>query len=164
LIFLSIIIFSKEKMKEMGKYGKNLVQNPKYELGLEGMGKGRQCPAMTYMSNELVPGSNVYVEIGWVWDIPDPNHIPEHEHSDSDEFVFHIGSDHNNPEDLGGEIEFVVGGETLEINKTSVVYIPKGVVHGPLKWKSFTRPHIQMTMIMNAGTLAEAAPAGYKGK
>jgi hypothetical protein len=103
-------------------------------------------------------------ENGWIWDIPDPNHIPEHVYSNSDEFVFHIGSDHNNPEDLGGEIEFVVGGETLEIKKASAVYIPKGVVHGPLKWESFTRPHIQMTMIMNAGTLAEAAPAGYRGK
>jgi hypothetical protein len=151
-------------MKKMKKYSKNLVQNPKYEVGVEGMVKGRQCPTMTYMSNELVPGSNIYVEMGWVWDIPDPNDIPEHKHPDSDEFVFHIGSDHNNPEDLGGEIEFVVGGETLKIKKTSIVYIPKGVVHGPLKWKSFTRPHIQMTVIMNAGTLAEAAPAGYKGK
>jgi hypothetical protein len=148
----------------MKEYSQYLVQNPKYEVGMEGLVKGRQCPTMTYMSNELVPGSNVYVELGWVWDIPNPNHIPEHEHANSDEFVFHIGSDHDNPEDLGGEIEFVVGGETLNIKKTSAVYIPKGVVHGPLIWKSYTRPHIQMTVILNAGSLSEAAPAGYKGE
>lgn len=149
----------------MAKYYKNLVQKPRYEVRTEFDDiKGRQYPTMTYMSNELVPGSNVYIEIGWVWAMPDPNpHIPEHSHDNSDEFVLHIGSDPKNPEDLGGEIEFVVGGETLKINKTSALYVPKGVIHGPLTWKSVTRPHLQMTIIMGAGTLAEAAPAGYKG-
>lgn len=149
----------------MAKYYKNLVQKPRYEVRTEFDDiTGRQYPTMTYMSNELVPGSNVYIEMGWVWAMPDPNpHIFEHSHDNSDEFVLHIGSDHKNPEDLGGEIEFVVGGETLKINKTSVLYVPKGVIHGPLTWKSVTRPHLQMTIIMGAGTLAEAAPAGYKG-
>jgi hypothetical protein len=147
-------------------YYKNLVQKPKYEVGtVYGEIKGRQYPTMTFMSNELVPGSNVYIEMGWVYAMPDPNpHIPEHSHSDSDEFVLHIGSDYKNPEDLGGEIEFVVGGQPLKINKTSALYVPAGVVHGPLTWKSVTRPHLQMTVIMGAGTLAEAAPAGYGGE
>ena len=149
----------------MAKYYKNLVQKPRYEVRTEYDDiKGRQYPTMTYMSNELVPGSNVYIEMGWVWAMPDPNpHIFEHSHDKSDEFVLHIGSDPKNPEDLGGEIEFVVGGEPLKINKTSALYVPKGVIHGPLTWKSLTRPHLQMTIIMGAGTLAEAAPAGYKG-
>ena len=97
--------------------------------------------------------------------MPDPNpHIPEHSNSDHDEFVLHIGSDYKNPEDLGGEIEFVVGGEPLKINRTSALYMSAGVVHGPLTWKSVARPHLHMTIIMGAGTIAEAAPAGYKGK
>lgn len=148
----------------MAEYYKNLVQKPKYELGAAHSGiKGRQSPTMTFMSNDLVPGSNVYMEIGWVWAVPDPNRIPEHSHPKYDEFVLHIGSDPNNPEDLGGEIEFVVGGEPLKITKTSALYVPAGLIHGPLSWKSVTRPHLQMTMIIGAGTLAEAAPAGYKG-
>jgi hypothetical protein len=149
----------------MGRWEKNLVQKPKYEVGtVYGEIKGRQYPTMTFMSNELVPGSNVYIEMGWVYSMPDPNpHIPEHSHSDSDEFVLHIGSDVNNPEDLGGEIEFVVGGEPLKINKTSALYVPKGIVHGPLTFKKVDRPMLQMTFIMGAGNLAQAAPAGYKG-
>jgi len=96
--------------------------------------------------------------------MPDPNpHIPEHTHAESDEFVLHIGSDYKNPEDLGGEIEFVVGGEPLKINKTSALYIPAGVVHGLLTWKSVAWPHLQMTIIMGAGTLAEAAAGDIKG-
>ena len=149
----------------MADYYKYLVQKPKYEARTEFDDvKGRQYPTMTFMSNELVPGSNVYIEMGWVWAMPDPNpHIPEHSHSNSDEFVLHIGSDPKNPEDLGGEIEFVVGGQPLKINKTSALYVPAGVAHGPVTWKSITRPHLQMTIIMGAGTLVEAAPAGYGG-
>jgi hypothetical protein len=150
----------------MADYYKNLVTKPKYEARTEFDDvKGRQYPTMTFMSNELVPGSNVYIEMGWVYAMPDPNpHIPAHTHANSDEFILHIGSDYKNPEDLGGEIELVVEGQPLKINKTSAIYIPKGVVHGPLTWKSVTRPHIQMTIIMGAGTLAEAAPAGYGGE
>lgn len=148
----------------MGRWEKNLIQKPRYELGASVTPiKGRQFPTMTFMNNELVPGSNVYIEMGWVYTMPDPNpHIPEHEHSDSDEIVMHIGSDVNNPEDLGGEIEFVVGGEPLTINKTSALYVPKGVVHGPLTFKKVNRPMLQMTIVMGAGNLAEAAPGGFK--
>lgn len=149
----------------MDKYYKNLVQKPKYEARTEFDDVNvRQYPTMTFMSNEFVPGSNVYIEKGWIWTMPDPNpHIPEHTHAESDEFVLHIGSDYKNPEDLGGEIEFVVGGEPLKINRTLAYYVPAGVVHSPLTWKSVARPHLQMTIIMGAGTLAEAVPAGYKG-
>ena len=70
------------------------------------------------MSNELVPGSNLYLEIGWVYEMPEPNpHIFEHSHDRHNEVVLHIGSDPTNPEDLGGEIEFVVGGEPLIFDK-----------------------------------------------
>jgi hypothetical protein len=150
----------------MASYAKNLVTKPRYEVQTDFDDiKGRQYPTMTYMSNDLVPGSNVYIEMGWVYAMPDPNpHIPKHTHANSDEFILHIGSDYKNPEDLGGEIELVVEGEPIKINKTSAIYIPKGVVHGPLTWKGVSRPHLQMTIIMGAGTLAEAAPAGYKGK
>jgi hypothetical protein len=148
------------------KYGKNLVKKPAREVNITVPGKitGREYPTLTYMSNDLVPGCNVYIELGWIWDMPDPNpHILEHTH-DYDEVVLHIGSDLNNPEDLGAEIEFVVGGEPLIIDKTSALFVPKGVKHGPLTWKRVDRPHIQMAIMLGAGTLAESAPGGYSGK
>jgi hypothetical protein len=148
------------------KYGKNLVKKPAREVNVTVLGKikGREYPTMTYMSNDLVPGCNVYIELGWIWDMPEPNpHILEHTH-DYDEVVLHIGSDLNNPEDLGAEIEFMVGGEPLIIDRTSALFVPKGVKHGPLTWKRVDRPHIQMAIMLGAGTLAESAPGGYSGK
>ena len=142
-------------------YRKNLVEKPHYEVGGNQEIKGRQNPTMTFMSNDLVPGSDMYIEIGWVYEIPQPNpHILAHAH-DYDEIVLHIGTDPGNPEYLGGEIEFVVGGEKIIINKTSALFIPKGVDHGPLTWKKVDKPHIQMVVMPGAGTIKESNPAGY---
>ena len=118
---------------------------------------------MTLISSELVPGSNIYIELGWVWDMPDPNpHIYEHTHHEGcNEIVLHISSGPNNPEDFGAEIEFVVDGQPLVFNTTSGIFIPVGVKHGPVTWKKLIRPYLQMTMVLGAGTMAEADSGGH---
>lgn len=139
-------------------YSKYLVAKPVYEAGPPV--KGRQSPSMTYMSNSLVPGCNMYVEVGWIWDMPTPNpHIHEHSHN-FDEIVLHIGSDLDNPEDLGGEIEYVMEGEPLVFDKTSALFVPAGVKHGPLTWKKFTKPHMEMAIMIGTGSYKEGWPTG----
>jgi len=146
------------------KYASNLVKKPIREIVKPYPVKGRQIPTMTYMSNGLVPGSNVYVELGWIWKVPEPNpQILEHTH-DYNEIVLHIGTDPDNPEELGGEVEFVVGGEKLTIDKTSALYVPEGLKHGPLTWKRVDKPHLLMTVMIGAGTLEQAKPGGFSVK
>ena len=146
--------------KRIEKY---LVSKPAYEVVPPFEVKGR-IPAMTLMSNNLIPGSDMYVEAGWVLAMPDPNpHIGEHAHN-YDEIVIHLGIDPKNPEELGAEIEFVVDGKALTIEKTSSVFVPKGVKHGPLTWKRFDKPHLEMTIMIGAGSLAEADPGGHREK
>jgi hypothetical protein len=140
---------------------KLFVKKPAYEVIPEKEVKGRYH-AMTLMSNNLVSGSNMYIETGWVFAMPDPaTHIHEHVH-DYDEIVIHIGTDPQNQEDLGGEIEFMMDGQPLLIDKTSAVYVPKGIKHGPLTWKKCTRPHLELTIMIGAGSLAEADPGGHQ--
>jgi hypothetical protein len=140
---------------------KYVVEKPAYEVIPKFEVKGR-IPAMTLMSSNLVPGTKMYIETGWVLGMPDPNpHIGEHTH-DYDEIVLHIGTDPNNPEDLGGEIEIGMDGESVTINRTSAIYIPKGMKHGPLVWKKFGHPHLELTIMIGAGTLAEADPGGHE--
>jgi hypothetical protein len=62
---------------------------------------------------------------------------------------------------LGAEIEFVVGDEKLIMDKTSVLFIPKGVKHGPLTWKKVNKLHLEMVVMLGAGTIKESNPAGY---
>jgi hypothetical protein len=142
-------------------YQENLVKVPHREVGDGKVIKGRQNPTMTYMSNKLVPGSNTYIEIGWIYEMPEPNpHIHSHSHN-YDEIVLHIGADPQNPEYLGAEIEFVIGDEKVIIDKTSSLFVPKNVKHGPLTWKKVEKPHIEMVVMLGAGTVEESNPAGY---
>lgn len=142
---------------------KLFLSSPAYEVvpALEVAGR---IPAMTLMSNNIIPGADHYVEAGWIMGMPDPNpHIFEHTH-DYDEIVMHIGCDPNDQEDLGAEIEFILDGHALTIDKTSSVFVPKGMKHGPLTWKRFTKPHLEMTIMIGAGSLAEADPGGHQDK
>jgi len=145
------------------RYSRNLVTVPLREVAEGVRVKGRTNPTLTYMSNDLVPGSNMYIEFGWIWQMPEPNpHIFDHMHGDYDEIVFHIGSDPQNPEYLGAEIEFTIGDEKLLVDKTSAIYVPKGVKHGPVTWNIVEKPHIQMAMVLGAGSIRDANPGGHR--
>jgi hypothetical protein len=144
--------------KDVRRY---VVDKPTYEVVPVEEVLGRN-PAMTLMSNTLVPGSHTYIETGWALAMPDPaTHIYEHVH-DYDEIVIHMGSDPNHQEDLGGEVDFYIDGEPVTINTTSAVFVPKGVKHGPITWKKFTRPHFQLTVMLGADTLDDADPGGHR--
>jgi len=43
----------------------------------------------------------------------------------------------------------------------SALFAPAGVKHGPVTREKARRPHIQMAMVLGAGTVAEAAPGGH---
>jgi hypothetical protein len=140
------------------KFEKYLVRNPIREGDRKG--RGFTNPALSYLSNDLVPGCNIFLDYRWYLSMPEPNPlITEHEH-DYDEIVLHIGSDPDHPEDLGGEVEAVVGGERLTFNQTTALYLPRGTKHGPFIWKKFERPHIQMAIVLGGGTVATARPGG----
>jgi hypothetical protein len=143
------------------KHDRYIVRKPAYEVTPKFEVKGR-IPAMTLMSGNLVPGSRMYIETGWILGMPDPNpHIGEHTHA-YDEIVLHIGTDPANPEDLGGVIEIGLEGRPVTIDSTSAIYVPKGMKHGPLVWKKFTKPHLEMTIMIGASTVEEADPGGHE--
>jgi len=116
--------------------------------------EGRQNPTMTYLSRVQIPQVNNYLEFGWIWDVPRPP-IPKMRHDDFDEIVVHIGSDPERPGALGGVLEFGIGDELLELDATHCAFIPRLLDHGPLAWREVTRPHIEMAIMIGAGTLEE---------
>jgi quercetin dioxygenase-like cupin family protein len=135
-------------------YEKYLVRKPVYEAF--GGVKNRQSPTMTFMSSQQVPEANYYIEIGWIYGIPEPNpSLHEHKH-DYDEIVLHWGGNYETPQVLGGEIEFYVDGQPITFNTTTGFYFPKGTPHGPVTWKKFHAPHIQMAMMLGTGGAGEA--------
>jgi hypothetical protein len=137
---------------------KYLVRKPVHEGDRKG--HGFTNPALCYLSNDLVPGCNIFMDYRWFFSMPEPKSvIPEHSH-DYPEIIFHMGSDPDNPEDLGGEIEMGVGDEILTFNQTTALYLPAGTKHGPFTWKKFKRPHMQMAIVLGGGTIATSKPGG----
>jgi len=69
---------------------------------------------------------------------------PEHCH-DFDEYLGYIGSDPNNPLDLGCDFEIHVGGEVIKTDKSCIIFIPAGVKHCPYYIRNMMRPIIGFT-------------------
>lgn len=139
--------------KDNFDYEQYAIRSPMRESGTF-FTQGRQIPTMTYMSRTQINVANYYLEFGWIWDIPKPD-IPEMRHDKYDEIVLHIGGDPDNPEDLGADMQFGLGGELISLNTSNAVFIPKGLRHGPLIWNQVSKPHIEMAIMLGAGTLEE---------
>ena len=59
---------------------------------------------------------------------------------DFDEIIGFGGTNRNYPRELGGEIEFWLGGEKHIITKTCLIFIPKGVEHCPIYFRRVDTP------------------------
>jgi hypothetical protein len=156
-----------DPLKEWGKKGENkkpvnkekfdyeqyVVRCPMRESPGAISGKGRQSPTMTYMSETQVTGIKTYLEFGWIWTVIEPIH--EMKHDNFEEIVLHIGNDPDNPEDLGADMTFGLAGEEVKYNTNFAMFIPRGMSHGPLVWHDVRRHHIEMAIMLGAGTLKE---------
>lgn len=135
------------------KYESYMVREPLYEAFPSV--KNRQSPPMTFMSSRQVPGARHSVRLGWITGIPDPNpHVFEHVHA-YDQIVHYWGGNAATPQVLGGEIEFYIGGQPVAFNTTTCIFIPRGTPHGPVTWKKFQFPHVEMVMTLDEGQPAQ---------
>ena len=146
-----------------GKYGANHVSVPIREVGANMKVSGITLPTYTYMSNRLVPGSNVYLEFSWIYEMPQPSLVVPAAHAHPyDQVTLMIGSDPQRPEYLGAEVESYLGGEKLVTDTTGATFMPKGVEHGHVTWKKFERPHIMMSIMLGTGDFDVANPGALK--
>jgi len=140
------------------KYGKYIlseykapaVEAPWSPPNLTGVAKGKGGRVF-YMDSSIVPGAS-YMECVWV--MPRPAGTPTgggrrvgtepHTH-DYDEVIAFIGTDNNDPYDLGAEVELWLGDEKHIITKSSLVYIPAGLKHCPLTFLRVDKPVFHFT-------------------
>jgi hypothetical protein len=80
---------------------------------------------------------------------------PPHKHDDYEEIFCFLGTDKNNPVDLGAEIEWWLGEDdkldTLKFNTSSAVHIPKGLAHFPLRITKVRRPFFLIVCMPGTG-------------
>jgi hypothetical protein len=107
-------------------------------------------PLMTYMSSRQVPGADYRIELGWITGMPQPAAPVRNHVHDSDQIVLFLGADHKRPQVLGGEIEFGIGDQPVVFNTSAGIYIPGGLPHGPVSWKQYHSPQIQMSLMLGS--------------
>ncbi len=70
--------------------------------------------------------------------------LEPHKHDDFDEMFLFMGTNPDDIEDLGADVEFWLGEgdelEKIEINTSACVFVPAGLAHFPLTWKNVKRP------------------------
>ena len=100
-----------------------------------------------WMDGHVVPGA-FQMNTAWYFAVPEKNPIfEEHVHSDADEIIGFIGSDPDDPYDLGGEIELTVDGETIVTDRSTLVFAPAGVPHMPLSIRRVDRPIFHFSVV-----------------
>jgi hypothetical protein len=130
------------------KYGKYIITESiphMFNAPGEDTKANRQRLDVVNLNDDIIPGAPL-VECSWKMPadlLLEQKTIEPHCH-DFDEILMTIGSDPNNRHDLGAETIFWLGDEKLIINKSHIMYIPKGLVHGPGTFPRIDRPIIHI--------------------
>jgi hypothetical protein len=94
------------------------------------------------IQDSIVPGCSLFAGCEILWGLPGGKPVAieiEHSH-DFDEVIGFGGTNRNYPRELGGEIEFLMGGERHIVTKTCLIFVPKGVLHCPVIFKRIDTP------------------------
>ena len=101
--------------------------------------------------------SNTMVEVAWIakdsaFGVTQDK--PPHAH-DCDEIFMFMGTNPEDTDKLGAEIEFWMGEgeetEIIRINTSGLVFVPKGLVHLPLFFKNVKKPLLWTVIALNIG-------------
>ena len=102
---------------------------------------------IVWIDGNVVPGA-FQMNTAWYSAVPERDPIfLEHCHDDADELIGFLGSDPDNPNDLGGEIEFTINGEAHLLTKSSIIFVPAGVPHNPMRILRVDRPILHFSVV-----------------
>jgi hypothetical protein len=75
-----------------------------------------------------------------VWFLSSNDTGPAGHAHDFDEIIGFIGSDPEHPEELGAEVQLVLGERIVTITKSGLFFIPRGITHSPIIVPRLDRP------------------------
>ena len=91
-----------------------------------------------------VDGSRIkdffYVDCRWFWQGSTTEAIDEPHTHEFDEVLGFVGSDRHDPHSLGGEITIWLNNEKQTLAKSSLIFIPAGLRHGPVRFDRIDTP------------------------
>jgi hypothetical protein len=126
---------------EETKYGKYILTEQILPKKLQEMANDpeKRVARVLFLDNKIIPGA-FYLSSGWWLKATGSDTTPPAHSHDFDEVLAFLGSNPDDPLDLGGEVELWLGDEPHLIQKSCLVFIPAGLVHCPLKVLKVDRP------------------------
>jgi hypothetical protein len=127
------------------KYGKYIFKEP--------LEVGGNAPTLHSFAEKGCIGESIKVPVEvQLLVITEPVKFPHPAHShDGDEIFFIFGANPKNYYDFDAEIEVCFGkeGEKHIIDSTSIIYMPKGLIHGPINIKKVNKPFQWMHVLFS---------------
>ena len=128
-------------MNNEGEYGKYYVtdlQAP--EFSAEFLERYKKFGTrIRWIDDNVVPGA-FQMNTSWYHHAMEEPIFPDEHTHPNDELLGFFGSNPEDPDGLGGIVEFTMGGETHRITKSAMIFVPGGVPHLPLKLVEVNRP------------------------
>jgi hypothetical protein len=88
-----------------------------------------------------------YMDFVWLWKGSAKGYSEEEHTHNFDEVIGFIGSKgQKDPRNLGGEMEVWLGGEKYLINKSCLIWVPKGTKHCPIRFTRIEHPVLFFTV------------------
>ncbi|MDD5702146.1 MAG: hypothetical protein PHU23_08875 [Dehalococcoidales bacterium] len=130
------------------KYGKYIITDANshlFQAPGEKMEKGESVIVLN-LDDSNIKGAPL-LEGSWLMPADLDKQVPLQPHChDFDEILVQFGTDPKNPHDLGAEIEIWLGGEKHIITKSCIIFIPKGLEHGPARYNRMDKPVIHFAV------------------
>ena len=136
------------------KYAKNIIMDTKpmspdivkkAQAMRKKTGSTVQSTRLLWLDDEIARGAP-YMEYVWLWKgrSGGSTEVP-HAH-DFDEVLGFVGTNREDPRDLGGEIELWLDDEKYILKNTCLVFVPKGLKHCPLQFNKIDSPILFFTI------------------
>jgi len=103
-----------------------------------------------WMDGDVCPGA-FQMNTAWYHSIPERDPLfGEHTHSDTDELIGFFGSDPEHPYELNAVLEFTLAGETHRLSKSTMIFVPAGLSHNPLRILEVKKPIFHFSVVKTA--------------
>lgn len=109
-------------------------------------------------ADESIQKGFFFVDGMWLWEgsSKEPVGVP-HKH-DFDHVLCFAGGHIDDPQDFGGEITVWLDGNKEIIKRNSIIFVPAGVVHGPIIFNKILRPVFFLTVAITGKYSRAIAP------
>ncbi|OGO20295.1 MAG: hypothetical protein A2Z15_09485 [Chloroflexi bacterium RBG_16_50_11] len=108
--------------------------------------------------------NGAYFSMGWSY-VTEPFLMVDEPHfHDYEQYIGFVGGNLNNMKDFDAEIELYFGEEGTKkvINCTTFVWVPKGLIHGPLKITRVKKPFLFVDIVLGPKPDYRRKPANTK--